>query len=272
MVAHKHSLKRSPWWQDWSSLDFSAVNSRTVALLPVAATEQHGPHLPTGVDCMIMQSILESSLPHFAADTQPLILPLQSVGKSNEHQSYAGTLSLSTETVLRLWLEIGACVARSGIQKLLIFNSHGGHNGLIECAARDLRAEHNLLCFASHWYNLPLNDSTMAPFSAHERRFGVHAGALETSCILHSHPHLVKRQHLAHFHSTAEQRSQQFTVLGNGRSAKMGWRIEDYNPLGACGDASAAQADHGQALIADAGCKLALLVSEIADLPWPTPT
>ena len=113
----------SRFWADLSTRDFARLDAApTVAVLPVAAIEQHGPHLPVSVDTTLVDGVIAAALPHLGADLSVLFLPTQQVGKSNEHQRFPGTLSLSAETLIRLWTEIGESVARSGIKKLVLFN------------------------------------------------------------------------------------------------------------------------------------------------------
>lgn len=260
----------SRFWADCASPDFAALDpARTVAVLPVAAVEQHGPHLPLKVDQAIVDGIVQACLPHLPADLPALFLPTQAVGYSPEHSAFPGTLTLSFETVTRTWIELGECVARAGLRKLLIFNSHGGQTSLLDVVARELRIRCGLIVYGSSWFNLPLGEA-MAPFSAHEQRFGVHAGAVETSMMRALQPALVRMAQAQRFASSSEQRAQRHPVLGDGRSAKLGWAMQDLNAQGAAGDAAGATADKGQALVDAAGAQLAGLLSELSTLPLET--
>ena len=123
----------SRFWADLGTDDFASLDlGRTIAVLPVAAIEQHGPHLPLSVDADIARGVLQASLPHLPADLPALFLPLQAVGFSPEHRAFAGTLSLSVDTLVRLWTDIAEGVAASGVRKLLIFNTHGGQVGALD--------------------------------------------------------------------------------------------------------------------------------------------
>jgi creatinine amidohydrolase len=244
--------------------------AQVVAVLPVAATEQHGPHLPTGVDTDLVNAIVERALPQIGASATALVLPTQAVGKSNEHQRFPGTLTLSAETLIRVWKEIGASVARSGIRKLLIFNAHGGQVSIMDIVARDLRCEHDLLVYSSNWYQLPLGEAVNGLFSAQEHRFGVHAGEVETSMMLALYPERVAMDQARDFASTSQERAAQYPILGNGISAKLGWQMQDYNPMGAAGNAANATAEKGHAMLNAAGTQLAALIEEIARLPLDT--
>ena len=271
----------SRFWADWTTQDFSAAQAQgaladLVAVLPVAATEQHGPHLPLCVDSALVDAIVGRAVAQLAPQTPALFLPTQAVGFSPEHAAFAGTLTLKSETVIRLWTELGECVAATGVRKLVLFNAHGGQAGLLDIVARDLRARLGLLVYSVNWYGLPLQDAqgqdVNALFDAHEHRFGIHAGAIETSMMLAIAPSLVDMAQAQNFASASEQRARDYPILGNGHSAKLAWQMQDYNALGAVGHAAAASADKGAALLDAAGRALAQLLAEVARFPAPSST
>lgn len=265
----------SRFWADLCTRDFARLDpARTIAVLPVAATEQHGPHLPLSVDTVLADGIVAASLPHLPADLSVLFLPTQAVGLSPEHARFPGTLTLKAETLLRLWTDIGESVAATGVRKLLLFNSHGGQVSVLDLVARDLRARLNLLVYSCSWFTLPLHDAQgqdlNALFSAEEHRFGIHGGDIETSMMLALAPARVQMSQAQNFVSTAQARAQQFPILGNGRSAKLGWQTQDYHSAGAVGNAAAATAAKGEALVQAAGRALAQLLAELDALPLST--
>ena len=269
----------SHFWSDLTTRQFAQLAAspsiaQAVAVLPVAATEQHGPHLPVSVDTALVDGVVNAALPHLPADLPVLFLPTQPIGKSNEHIRFPGTLTLSAQTVISLWMDIGASVARSGIKKLVLLNSHGGQASIMDIVARDLRTEHDLIVYSANWYNLPLGDAVMGLFPAAEHRFGIHAGDIETSMMLalkeKSGIKGIDMSQAQHFHSTSQDRAAKYPVLGNGSSAKLGWQMQDYNPQGAAGNAAAATAAKGHALINAAGLQLANLLKEVSDLPLST--
>ena len=267
----------SRFWSDLTTADFSRLDlSRTIAVLPVAATEQHGPHLPLSVDTDLVNGVVAAALPHLAADLPALFLPTQVVGFSPEHARFPGTLTLKTDTVVRLWTDIGESVAASGVKKLVLFNAHGGQVSVMDLVARDLRARLDLLVYSVSWFNLPLLDEAggdvHALFGAAEHRFGIHAGDIETSMMLALRPEVVRMAQARNFHSTSQDRAAAFAILGNGKSAKLGWQMQDYNPAGAVGDAAAATAEKGRAVVDAAGRALAQLLAEIDRLPPGTLT
>ncbi|RYF74934.1 MAG: creatininase family protein, partial [Comamonadaceae bacterium] len=237
-------------------------------VLPLGATEQHGPHLPLGVDSCLADGLVQATLPLLPADLPVLVLPTQTIGLSPEHARFAGTLTLSAETLIRVWKEIGAGVARAGLRKLVLFNAHGGHVGAMDIVARELRESHDLLVYSVNWFHLPLADAQGQALTPD--RFDVHAGQSETAMMLAPAPAQVRQDQARNFRPTSEQRAADYPILGNGRSAKLGWAMQDYHPEGAAGNAAAATAAQGQALVDAAARAFAQLLAEVARLPLST--
>lgn len=256
--------------RDFAQLQASGQAAQIVAVLPVAAVEQHGPHLPLSVDATLLQGVIDAALPLLPADLPALFLPPQNVGLSTEHLSYPGTLTLSPATLIALWTELGACVARAGVKKLLLLNGHGGNVSAMDIVARELRQRHGLLVYSASWFSLPLPEAVSAQFSAEEHRFGIHGGEIETSMMLHLAPATVHMEHAQAWRSSSQDRAERYAILGNGKSAKMGWAIEDYHPSGAVGQANAATAEKGRAVVEAAAVQLAALLQELHALPLST--
>ena len=262
----------SRFWSDLTTADFASLDkSRTIAVLPVAATEQHGPHLPLSVDTDIVNGVVQASLPHIPPPLPVLFLPTQAVGFSPEHTAFPGTLTLKADTLMRIWTELAECVAASGVKKLVLFNAHGGQVGALDLVARDLRARLGLLVYSLSWFNLPLidaqGDDLADLFSSEEHRFGIHAGEIETSLMLALRPEQVRMAQAEYFRSSSQERAPSFPILGNGKTAKLGWQMQDYNANGAVGNARAASAEKGRAVVDAAGRSLARMLSEIDQLP-----
>jgi creatinine amidohydrolase len=261
----------SRFWSDLSTRDFAALDlARAIAVLPVAATEQHGPHLPVSVDADLADGVVAAALPHLAEDLPVLFLPTQAVGYSPEHLRFPGTLTLSSHTLISLWTEIGESVARAGVRKLVLLNSHGGQVGLLDTVGRDLRARLDLLVYSVNWFNLPLGEEVEELFSAEEHRYGIHAGQIETAMMLALKPGRVAMAQARHFASASQVRAAAFPILGDGRSAKLSWQMQDYNPAGAVGHAAAATPQQGRAVLEAAGRALAAVLTEIDRLPPDT--
>ena len=185
------------FWAEMSWRDFAAADmEKVVAVLPVAAVEQHGPHLPVGVDMFINEGYLATAIKRIPDDMPVLILPIQAIGKSNEHIEYPGTLTFSMETVTRAWTEIGDSVARAGCRKLIFMNSHGGNVPVIDAVVRELRVRHRMLAVHAGWHRLGYPADM---FSAVERAHGIHGGDAETSLMLAFRPKTVRMERCAEF-------------------------------------------------------------------------
>ena len=252
------------YWRDLSWPEFEQLDPAcSVAILPVAAIEQHGPHLPVGVDDFINAGIVTAAMA-LMPDTA-LILPTCHVGKSNEHLAFAGTLSLSAETLIRLWTEIGESVARAGLRKFVMLNSHGGQPQVMDIVARDLRVRLGLLAVAA---SLSALHNERSLFSVSETRHGIHAGASETSQMLHLQPDLVRRDAAGNFVPRSVAIEAEYAYLRTeGGAVGFGWQAQDLHPSGACGDATDADADRGRRIIESAARGVAGLIDEVSRFP-----
>lgn len=259
--------QRSP--HDWINFDWSTLTAgdptRLIAVLPLAATEQHGPHLPLGTDVMIGEAYLARVREILPQASPVRFLPLQPVGLSTEHIDFPGTLTLSTEAALQSWLAIGDSVARAGIRKLVMVTSHGGNSAAMSLVAQDLRARYGMLAVTTSWARFGVPDGL---FTAEEIRHGVHAGAIETSIMLAAWPDQVRTDKIAVFTPSSVAMDRDFKWLNAHRPAPFAWAAQDLHPEGAAGDATQASAEKGHALLdhgARAFCEL-LMEIETFDL------
>jgi len=231
---------------DWLSLTTEEFGGARIAVLPVAAVEQHGPHLPVGVDTCIAEAYLARVRALLPEDSNIVFLPVQAVGTSDEHRAYPGTLTLSPETTLRAFIEIGESVHRAGIRKLVIVNSHGGNIALIDLAARQLRVRHNMLAVHTSWGRFGYPEGL---FTEAECTHGIHGGDIETSIMLAAYPDLVRREKIANFIPSTIAMERDFAHLRADFPAGFGWMTQDLNASGAVGDASLATAEKGDAAL-----------------------
>ncbi|MGE0796795.1 MAG: creatininase family protein [Lautropia sp.] len=255
------------FWAELTTREIDALDrERTVAVLPVAATEQHGPHLPLGTDTMILDALIAATigrLPPAPPAPPVLFLPTLAIGKSNEHQAFAGTLSLSAKTLLDVWMEIGASVAASGVRRLVLLNGHGGQSGFMQIVNHDLRARERLMVWSIDWFRIA---PPAGLFAVDELRYGIHGGDVETSLMLAIAPARVDLAQARRFDSTLRGIAGDHPPLADG-VARWGWQTQDLNPAGAVGDAAAATAEKGRAVLAHVAAKLAAQLATIAELP-----
>lgn len=260
----------SRFWADHSAREIAAMDKgRLIAVLPVGATEQHGPHLPVSVDQAILDGIIRATLPLLPADLPALFLPTLPVGKSDEHSAYPGTLTLSAATLMAMWADIGDSVARAGVRKLILLNSHGGQMAPLDIVVREIRRRHGMIAVAASWFAMGLPEGL---FSPQEDRFGIHAGDMETSVMLALHPDLVRMDLARDFTPLAARLAPQNRHLGLGPSGKLGWLAQDQHPSGACGNAANATAEKGHKVIAHAAAQIVTLLQEVDRLPLSTLT
>ncbi|HEY5225737.1 MAG TPA: creatininase family protein [Methylovirgula sp.] len=233
------------FWTEMVWTDFKPDEmADAIAVLPVAAVEQHGPHLPLGVDLFLMQGYIERVADRLPPELPVLFLPIQAVGASIEHSDFPGTLSLSAASMMRVVTEIGTCVQRAGCRKLIILNSHGGNVALLDSVAHELRADLDMFVVMATWNRFGYPDGL---FSDTELAHGIHAGDIETSLMLSFRPGLVRMEAAANFESDSVALENDFNWLRAGRPTGFGWMTQDLSERGAMGNAAAASAEKGEA-------------------------
>ncbi|NNU81115.1 creatininase family protein [Halovulum dunhuangense] len=231
-------------WAEYRTTEYETIDpAKTIAILPTAAIEQHGPHLPVGVDTMINEGMLRRLVQLAPEDLDFRILPVQAVGKSNEHLHAPGTITLPADVAMKAWIDIGLSVARAGVRKLVIVNSHGGNLDMIGIVARELRVQAGMLAVKCQWGAFGHPEGM---YSAHELSYGIHGGDVETSLMLHFRPDLVDMGQARNFRSSAEDMGN-FARLRPTGAAAYGWIASDLNGAGTVGDASVATAEKGAA-------------------------
>ncbi len=243
-------------WQDMTSEDLAAAQAGGwIAVLPIAATEQHGPHLPVGTDAMIAAGLVEAVTARLPEDIPATFLPVMPVGASDEHLGFPGTLSLSFSTLAATLSEIGASVAKSGVRKLVIVNAHGGNSPVLDSSARACRMSQDLFVVTASWARFGTPPETI---SDEEHAYGIHAGDVETSLMLHLRPDLVRVEKARDF-SNAQSGYTGFAHLRAYGPVGFGWRMADLKPAGAAGNAAAATPEKGRRILdhrADSFCAL----------------
>jgi creatinine amidohydrolase len=195
-------------------------------------------------DTAIAEGMIDLLRARLPVDIDVLVLPIQSIGKSNEHLLSPGTLSLSADTLLRVLVETGEGVRRAGLRKIVLANSHGGNASLLATAARELRVRFGMLAVATHWRWFGLPDGM---YDAVEARHGIHAGDIETSLMLSFRRELVHMAEAKNFVSSAVAMETEFAHLGPTGTHAFGWIAQDLHPDGAVGDAAKATTEKGKA-------------------------
>lgn len=247
-------------WQDQTPHGIAALAARdAVAVLPLAAIEQHGEHLPLSTDLDIAIGLIDAALARLSPDLPVVVLPALTVGLSLEHSHFAGTLSLSPETALTALVELGECVATAGLRRLVLVNSHGGNKALVDLAALKLRAQRQMLVVRANYFRFAPPPGKLP---ADELRHGLHGGAIETAMMMHLAPHKVRRAALADVRSLGHDMAARGLRLGPEGEAGFGWMAEDLHPSGVAGNALLANAELGAQLVEHYAAMLAGLITE----------
>ncbi|MBS3647252.1 creatininase family protein [Pseudaminobacter sp. 19-2017] len=235
---------RRVWWGDYATTEYASIDpEETIAVLPVAAIEQHGPHLPVSTDTTIMQGMLETVIVRLPDDLDIRILPVQAVGKSNEHVHAPGTLTLPPSVLIDAWTEIGASVARVGVRKLVVVNSHGGNEEIMGIVTRELRVRFDMMAVKTSWQRF---GRPAGMYPELEDRHGIHGGDVETSLMLHFRPDLVDMTKAENFVSNVARAESEFELLRQTGTHAFAWIASDLNPHGVVGNAAAATAEKGR--------------------------
>jgi creatinine amidohydrolase len=238
----------------------AADTSGWIAILPLGAHEQHGPHLPFDTDTVIARGIA-SRLAQRLPDTLPAtFLPVEPVGYSPEHMDFEGSRSLSFQEAIERWIAIGEHVSDLGIRKLLLLNAHGGNSPLMTIVATELRVRFSMFCVATSWTRFIIPGDVV---SHREKSFGIHGGDIETSVMLALAPDAVSMENAAEFPNFQEKLAIEYHHLRAYGPHAFGWKIQDLSPDGVTGNAALATAAKGEALIAQSVHGLCELLVEM---------
>ena len=258
-------LGRNSNWGDLTTESFDTIDSeRTIAVLPVAAIEQHGPHLPLNTDAKICQGLVERVVETNIEGLQVIALPMMEVGESSEHQDFPGTLGLTAEQLISVWTSLGQQVWRTGIKKLLILNTHGGQTGLVDIVAQRLRSENKMLVVGVSSFRLEVPDGL---FDKQEIEQGIHGGEIETSMMLYLSPDSVRMKLAENFKSISPLIQATYKHIGTGRPARIAWQAQDLNPKGVVGQARSADPKRGGLLIQNMVNQVTQVLQEMVVFP-----
>lgn len=255
---------------NWDSLTTDEVRQLVardpVIILPVGSIEQHGPHLPLSTDLDIALGLIDRTAQLLPVDFPAAVLPAQSVGASQEHDQFDGTLSLESHELSDIVVSLGASLARSGIRRLALFNSHGGNLGSLAAAALRLRKQCRQLVVKLNYFLIDPPSDLDLP--AAEWQHGLHGGAVETAIMLHCRPHVVRTDKIRTTRSLGEDLDVVMRRLGpETPGTSFAWLAGDLTQTGVTGDATLATASLGERLVDHYGQALADALRDTKDFP-----
>ncbi|MEM6463108.1 MAG: creatininase family protein [Pseudomonadota bacterium] len=247
-------------WADNPTEADPVIRRDWIAILPLGACEQHGPHLPPETDALIAQGVVDAAVEALPEHLPATFLPVEPVGYSVEHMDFAVTRTLSWHEAINRWLGTAESLHRFGIRKFVMFNAHGGNAPLMSIVATEARVRFNMLAVATSWTRFGYPDGLI---SAQETAFGIHAGEIETSVMLALHPDRVDIGKAEDFPSFQQVLAQSANYLRAYGPHAFGWKMVDLNSKGATGNALAATAEKGHALIEHAAAGFIELLEDI---------
>ncbi|MCO5731839.1 creatininase family protein [Rhizobium sp. SSA_523] len=234
--------------------------SQWIAVLPLGAHEQHGPHLPFETDSLIAAGLVNRLIAARPDDLPLTFLPVERTGYSVEHMDVPGTRTLTFAQAVNRWLAIAESLSDLGIRKLVMLNAHGGNSPLMTIVATEARIRHSMLAVATSWTRFGLPPGWM---DASEKALDIHGGDIETSVMLALHPELVDMKKAEAFSSRQAEFAETFRHLRAYGPHAFGWKMRDLNPKGVAGRANAATAERGEQLLTHAVTGLLELFDDV---------
>lgn len=232
-----------------------------IVVLPLGAHEQHGPHLPFETDTLIAEGVVERVIAALPASLPVTFMPVEPIGYSIEHMDVAGTKTLGFDEAIHRWLGIAEDLHRQGICKFVMLNAHGGNSPLMTVVATEARVRFGMLAVATSWTRFGLPDGLIA---AEDKAIDIHGGDIETSVMLALHPDRVEVRKAGNFSSRQSEFEKRFKHLRAYGRHTFGWKMSDLNPEGVAGNATAASAEKGEAMLQHAVEGIVELLEDVA--------
>jgi len=232
-----------------------------IAVLPLGAHEQHGPHLPFDTDTLIAEGLVQRLIPALPPTLPITFLPTEPVGYSVEHMHVAGTRTLAFDKAVNRWLGIAEEMNNQGIKKFVMLNAHGGNSPLMTIVATEARIRFGMLAVATSWTRFGQPQGWISP---QDKAIDIHGGDIETSVMLALWPDRVDMAKAQPFTSRQSEFARDFTHLRAYGPHAFGWKMSDLNPIGVAGNASAATAERGEQLVAHTVKGIIELLEDVA--------
>lgn len=234
-----------------------------LVILPLGAIEQHGHHLPVGVDAMLGQIWLAHTLPRLPEGAPVFVAPSIAYGKSNEHAGFAGTVSLSAGTLRRMLLASARQLHALGFRQLAVLNTHGGNSAVLEYTLREIQVGLDMRAGV-------LRHAYVPEQTAQEAAHGFHAGEWETALMLAATPELVHMDRaICEYPASIDDPGE---LRLHNAAAVLAWMTRDISQSGVMGNAPAATAENGRRWLEEGSAALAARINALLALGPPRST
>lgn len=255
----------------WSQISALSNKQNTLIIQPIGAVEQHGPHLPLVVDAAIATAVVGQALQKLNAKIPAYALPTLHYGKSNEHWRFPGTVTLTAQTLMAVLTEMAESIYRAGFRKLVFINGHGGQPQVLEIVSRDLRQQYpDLMVFPMFVWGAPHRVAEIVGQDEYDR--GIHAGDVETSVMLALMPEQVRmKESVQEFPNALRTKTGEKSLLSLEGNLPMAWMMDDLSDSGVVGNATAATADKGQAILSSVSDGWVRVFEELSQCSGPNP-
>lgn len=237
------------------------ADDNTIVVLPLGATEQHGPHLPLETDTIIARGVCDRLVSQLPEEADVRFLAVEPVGYSLEHIDHEGSKTLAYDEAIERWVELGQAAADAGCRRFMVLNAHGGNSPLMTIVSQELRVKCSMLAVATSWTRFIKHSGIV---TANEEAFGIHGGDIETSVMLALEPKSVNMKAAMDFPNLQEALALDHKHLRAYGPHAFGWKAADLNRFGVTGNAGMATAEKGEALLSLAVNGLSELLSDIA--------
>jgi creatinine amidohydrolase/Fe(II)-dependent formamide hydrolase-like protein len=225
-------------------------SQNSLILIPIGSIEQHGQHLPLATDSIISQEVTRLVAERINHEFPVLIFPQILFGKSTEHTSKPGTISLETEVLVNLLRNICRNLAKNGFKKIVFINGHGGNSNLLNTMLREIREETGAFVASIYLYSEKLLKEALDRFKLEELDV-FHACTLETSFMMVIKPELVHMEKASKEkpHKFTEESSYKYLKLTGSKGIEFSWLIDDISESGVIGDPTKATQEIGKEVL-----------------------
>ena len=249
----------SKFWSDLTSADISKLGKNKILILPFSSVEQHGEHLPSGTDKLILDGILNTFVKKYPKLNKYLILPNISIGSASEHNSFEGTLSSNSTNYIDYIISIVGELCIRRYKKFIFLNSHGGQISHLDIAAKEIKSRYKAVDIVKAHYFLFKGFEKIIPKK--ELLYGYHGGEFETSIMLHLYPELIKLNKIKRNKLSTDFKSKK--IISYERTIKRAWNTKDLSKTGIIGNPTKSSADKGKRILDLTSTTLKKIIDEM---------